>query len=93
MIENSMAYGLTASDNKDETFDVALVALPKGLKVTLKVVDGKAGCYATINGKEVRITSVFAKSVERTFLPPKCLYVDIFGVDETGAEVVERIVV
>jgi len=91
-IEHKMAYGFAPTLVEDGAeVDLALVALPSRV-MRLSLRDGKPVGVAEVSGKRCTVQFIFVKSVERTLLPPKCIYVDLYGTDlTTGETVVERI--
>lgn len=94
-MEKSMAYGVSGSKNAttdgSETYNVKMVAIPDTTFTMKKNSDGQYVVVAEIDGVECVVTRVYVKSQERTFLPPKCIYVDLTGVDASGVVHTKRI--
>lgn len=91
-MEKKMAYGLSATvDAASNTAQICLVSLPDRTLTVEVDASGNAVCYGLVNGQRCRITFIYVKSVERTFLPPKCIYVDLCGVASDGSTQIERI--
>jgi hypothetical protein len=93
VLEKKMAYG-SYVDKDASTPDkivVKLVALPKRL-VTITVVDGKPVSKLEISGAQAIVKKIYVHAVDRRFNPlPKVEYVDVFGVDDAGNVVSERL--
>ena len=85
-----MAYGISAKKNKDGNYEASIVPVSKALQISIGP-NGRPTARGVLNGKECTITMLFVKSQERTFFPPKCIYVDVYGVTDDGEEVIERL--
>ena len=92
-LEKQMAYGITttADAHKPGHYKLVLVSVPKREMEVFINASGHAECHADINGKRCRVTYVYVKSQERSWLPPKPVYVDMVGKDlSDGSEHRER---
>jgi hypothetical protein len=89
-IERTMAYGISATKNADGTYTASIVPCPRKFNIEF-TTDGRVIATMEIQGKKATVTRMFVKSVERRFLHPKCLFVDIYGITEDGEEVIDRV--
>ena len=80
-----------AISGKKGVYKVTLVALP-ARALTLQIVKGVARASIDINKKEAFLQRIYVHSVERTLLPPRVEYIEIYGIDpESGDQVYEKV--
>jgi hypothetical protein len=91
-IEKQFAYGLSSESEGNGSYRVKLVAFPdRPVYVSYNATAHKPIAQMDIQGKRCSLSRIYVSAKDRMFGLPKVEYVDLSGVDASGASVSERI--